>query len=78
MNSTAILYILHCVAGEKTGLYISILIGIEYITPFAFDVNPRNSLESVYLKIHVPLNKIRGSQLTFHPEFLPFQYEIAG
>ena len=42
--------------------------------PFPLDVNPRNSLESAYLQISVPPNKICGSQLTFHPEYLPSHY----
>ena len=42
--------------------------------PFPLVVNPRNCLESAYLQICVPPNKICGSQLTFHPEYLPFHY----
>ena len=42
--------------------------------PFPLDVNPRNSLESAYLQISVPPNKICSSQLTFHPEYLPSHY----
>ena len=42
--------------------------------PFPLNINPRNSLESAYLQICVPPNKICDSQFTFHPEHLPFHY----